>query len=122
MVRPMSDKATERLNSPTCWGLPPEAVADLGPRLHRFLERFNGCFKTKTRNAAGPAWIFLQGLLLMKTKRNFANIERRVTQPDKDGQSCNSSCPIRRGGRSRPSAKSNARLYPTAGAKPQNPR
>ena len=82
----MSDNTTERLNSPTGWGLPPEAIADLGPRLHRFWERFNGCFKTKTRNAAGPAWIFLQGLLLMKTKRNFANIERRVTQPEKDGQ------------------------------------
>jgi SRSO17 transposase len=83
----MGDNTTERLNSPTGWGLPPEAVADLGPRLHRFWERFNSCFKTKTRNAAGPAWIFLQGLLLMKTKRNFANIERRVTQPDQDGQS-----------------------------------
>lgn len=82
----MGDNTTERLNSPTCWGLPPEAIADLGPRLHRFWERFNGCFKTKTRDAAGAAWIFLQGLLLMDTKRNFANMSRRLTAPDTDGQ------------------------------------
>lgn len=82
----MSDKETERLNDPTQWGLPPEAIADLGSRLHQFWERFSGCFKTKTRNAAGQAWVYLQGLILMNTGRNFANIDRRVTAPDGDGQ------------------------------------
>ena len=82
----MGDKATERLNPPASWGLPPEAIADLGSRLHQCWERFSSCFKTKTRDAAGPAWICLQGLLLMRTGRNFANIDRRVTSPDEDGQ------------------------------------
>lgn len=82
----MSDQATERLNDPARWGLPPEAIADLGFRLHRFWERFNGCFKTKTRNAAGHAWTYLQGLILMNADRNFANIDRRVTTPEGDGQ------------------------------------
>jgi SRSO17 transposase len=82
----MGDKTTERLNTPASWGLPPEAIADLGSRLHQCWERFSGCFKTKTRDAAGQAWIYLQGLLLMKTGRNFANIDRRVTSPDEDGQ------------------------------------
>jgi hypothetical protein len=82
----MSDKATERLNDPARWGLPPEAIADLGSRLHRFWERFNGCFKTNTRDAAGPAWVYVQGLILMNAGRNFANIDRRVTTPEGDGQ------------------------------------
>lgn len=82
----MNDKATERLNNPSQWGLPPEAIADLGPRLHQFWERFSGCFKTKTRDAAGYAWVYLQGLILMNTGRNFANIDRRVTTPAGDGQ------------------------------------
>ena len=82
----MSDKATERLNDPTRWGLPPEAIADLSSRLYQFWERFSGCFKTKTHDAAGHAWVYLQGLILMHTDRNFANIDRRVTTPDGDGQ------------------------------------
>ena len=53
----MSDKATERLNDPTRWGLPPEAIADLSSRLYQFWERFSGCFKTKTHDAAGHAWV-----------------------------------------------------------------
>jgi SRSO17 transposase len=82
----MSDEATEGLGNSTRWGLPPEAIADLGSRLRQFWERFSGCFKTQTRNAAGHAWAYLQGLLLMKTGRNFANIDRRVSTPDGDGQ------------------------------------
>lgn len=82
----MSDEAPERLNHPPRWGLPPEAIADLGPRLHHFWERFSGCFKTKTRDAAGHAWTYLQGLLLMNSERNFANIDRRLSGPDEDGQ------------------------------------
>ena len=54
--------------------------------MYQFWERFSGCFKTKTHDAAGHAWVYLQGLILMHTDRNFANIDRRVTTPDGDGQ------------------------------------
>jgi hypothetical protein len=60
MVIPIRDEATESLGNATRWGLPPEAIAD--------------------------AWAYLQGLMLMKTGRNFANMDRRVSTPDGDGQ------------------------------------
>lgn len=71
---------------PRRWGLPNEAIADLGNRLHSFWSRFRHCFKTKTRDASGHAWTYLHGLLRMDTERNFANIARRVIAPDDDGQ------------------------------------
>ena len=71
---------------PKRWGLPEEAVADLGDRLHRFGWRFGECFKTKTRDASEHAWTYLRGLLSMNAKRNFANIARRVVDLDDDGQ------------------------------------
>jgi len=82
----MSDGTAESLVDGVRWGLPPEAIADLGSRLRRFWERFSGCFKTKRRSAAGHAWAYLQGLVLMNTGRNFANMDRRVSTPDGDGQ------------------------------------
>jgi SRSO17 transposase len=71
---------------PQRWGLPAEAVADLGDRLRRFWWRFRECFRTRTRDGSEHAWTYLRGLLSMKAKRNFANIARRVTDPDDDGQ------------------------------------
>jgi SRSO17 transposase len=68
------------------WGLPDEAIASLGNRLRDFWSRYRGCFKTKTRDASEHAWTYLRGLLGMETKRNFANIARRVTDVDDDGQ------------------------------------
>ena len=44
---------------PQRWGLPAEAVADLGNRLHEFWVRFRRCFKTQTRDASGHAWTYL---------------------------------------------------------------
>jgi len=86
MVKAMSEEKDEDIYDPKRWGLPPEAIADLGNRLRDFWERFRGCFKTKTRDPAEHAWTYLRGLLLMKTRRNFANMDRRVTTPDGDGQ------------------------------------
>jgi len=82
----MDTETTKEICDPNRWGLPAEAIADLGNRLHSFWERFRGCFKTRTRDAAEHAWTYLRGLLLMDTERNFANIDRRVISPEGDGQ------------------------------------
>ena len=83
----MEDETKTDIYAPARWGLPEEAVADLGGRLWRFWERFRHCFKTKTRDSAGHAWTYLCGLLQVKTKRNFAHIEQTVlADPDRDGQ------------------------------------
>ena len=72
---------------PQRWRLPAEAVADLADRLRRVWSRFRDCFKTKTRDTSQYALAYLRGLLTMETKRHFANIARRVIDPDDDGQS-----------------------------------
>jgi len=83
----MTEKADEaNVFDPQRWGLPDEAVADLADRLRRVWSRFRHCFKTKTRDTSAHAWVYLRGLLTMLTKRNFANIARRVVDPDDDGQ------------------------------------
>jgi SRSO17 transposase len=71
---------------PRRWGLSDEAIANLGNRLLDFWTRFRHCFKTRTRDTSEHAWTYLRGLLGMETERNFANIARRVTDPDNDGQ------------------------------------
>lgn len=71
---------------PQRWGLPAEAVADLADRLRRVWSRFRGCFKTQTRDSSQQAWVYLRGLLTLATKRNFANIARRVIGLEDDGQ------------------------------------
>jgi SRSO17 transposase len=85
-VIPMSAIIDEALYLPERWGLPKEAVASLGNRLRDSQTRYQSCFKTKTRDSAEHAGTYLRGLLGMKTGRNYANIARRVTDPDEDGQ------------------------------------
>ena len=83
----MAKKANEASEfDPQRWGLPDEAVVDLADRLRRVWLRFRSCFKTKTRDTSEHAWVYLRGLLTMPKKRNFANIARRVIDPDDDGQ------------------------------------
>jgi SRSO17 transposase len=77
---------SDSVYAPQRWGLSAEAIADLGERLHRVWERFRPCFKTKTRDASAHALTYLRGLLHMETKRNFANIARRVNGLSDDGQ------------------------------------
>lgn len=83
----MTDKTvTSDVFDPRSWGLSSPAIANLGNRLRDFWSRYRPCFKTKTRNTSEHAWTYLRGLLGMDTKRNFANIARRVADPDDDGQ------------------------------------
>lgn len=71
---------------PLRWGLPIDAIHDLATRLRRIWSRFRGCFKTQTRDTSKYAYVYLRGLLTMKTQRNYANIARRVVDLDDDGQ------------------------------------
>jgi SRSO17 transposase len=82
----MNARETTNVYEPTRWGLPQEAIADLGDRLRRTWSRFRACFKTKTHDASEHAWTYLRGLVGMGTKRNYANIARRVNGPQDDGQ------------------------------------
>jgi SRSO17 transposase len=76
----------QNLLEPRRWGLPAAAVDQLGDRLHGFYARFDPRFKTKTRHVGACAQIYLRGLLTMETKRNFANMARRLMDPEDDGQ------------------------------------
>lgn len=77
---------TTPLDDPTRWGLSHAAVLRLGDQLHQTWTRFQGCFKTKTRDASTYAWVYLKGLLIMDTDRTYANIARQVIDPADDGQ------------------------------------
>ena len=81
----MSDQSAD-LWVPQRWGLPAEAIADLGDRLRRFWGRFRPCFQTQTRNGSAHAWTYLRGLLGLEGERNFANMARRVNGLEDDGQ------------------------------------
>lgn len=70
------------LRDPRRWGLPPEAVTQLGERLCQFWHRFWSCFQTRTRNGSKHAYHYLQAQLTMDSKRNFANIARKMTGED----------------------------------------
>ena len=50
---------------PARWGLPPEAMSDLGDRLWRVWHRFQDCFRTQTRDTSTYALVYLRGLLTM---------------------------------------------------------
>lgn len=74
------------LLDPARWGLPAGAAGDAVCRLRRVWEQFAPCFRTRTRDTSEHGWTYLQGLLTMPEQRNFANIARRVVDPDADGQ------------------------------------
>ena len=82
----MKKELKNRVYDAKRWGLLPEAIADLGNKLYSFWNRFKECFKTKTRDTSIHALTYLKGMLEMDTKRNFANIERRVIGHGEDGQ------------------------------------
>ena len=71
---------------PARWGLVPEAIAQLGADLYALWQRYRACFKTKTQDPSEHAFTYLRGLLNMETKRNYANIARRVNGLADDGQ------------------------------------
>jgi len=62
------------VDQPQRWGLTPELSQELPGRLHDFWQRYDECFKTKTRNGGEYAYHYLSALLRMETKRNYTNI------------------------------------------------
>jgi SRSO17 transposase len=60
------------------WGLPLEAVEQLGNRLYDFWARYRGSFKTQTRDSSEYAYAYLSAQLRMETGRNYANIARKT--------------------------------------------
>jgi len=87
----MSTKTNSEANSlagidPVRWGLHLQAIDTLGDQLYECWERFHPSFKTRTRDTSEFAHVYLKGLLLLKEKRNYANIAREIIDPDDDGQ------------------------------------
>lgn len=72
--------------NPGRWGLPVEAVKDLGILLQQLWQRFHGCFTTLRHDTSTYALIYLKGLMLLPHHRNYKNIARAVESPDSDGQ------------------------------------
>jgi len=68
------------------WGLPVEAVKDLGNQLHGIWQRYHPCFTTLRHDTSAYALIYLKGLMLLPNNRNYVNIMRKVESPDSDGQ------------------------------------
>ena len=60
------------------WGLPKEIIFNLGQRVYEFWERYQDCFKNKTRDASEYALHYLSGLLRMETDRHFTEIGREA--------------------------------------------
>ena len=68
------------------WGLPVEAVKDLGNQLHGLWQRYHPCFTTLRHDSSAYALIYLKGLMLLPNNRNYVNITRQIESPDSDGQ------------------------------------
>lgn len=73
---------TRRSEEPQRWGLEPDGIRGLPGRLARLAKRYRSCFVTQTRDRHELACTYLRGQLTMEAKRNFANMERRVSGGD----------------------------------------
>jgi len=71
---------------PYRWGLTDEQLDQLGQRVFDCWSRYRDCFTTRTRDTSPLAHVYLQGLLLLPSERNYANIARRIVGPEDDGQ------------------------------------
>jgi SRSO17 transposase len=80
------DNYKDTIYDPRRWGLPRGTVYSLGNRLTMVWSSFRGSLKTKTRDTSEYALAYLRGSLIMESKRNFANIARRVINLSDDGQ------------------------------------
>ncbi len=74
------------MNQPARWGVPVEAVHQLGNRLREYWNRYRACFKTKTRDGGEYAYDYLSGQLRMEAGRNYANIARRTGNSEQNMQ------------------------------------
>lgn len=72
--------------SAECWALPREAVQDLGDDLRAVWQRYHDCFVARRHDTSSYAFIYLKGLMFLPHQRNYANIARRVIDPESDGQ------------------------------------
>ncbi len=68
------------------WGLGTATIGAVAERLHGVWDRYRNCFQTQTRDTSEQAWAYLRGLLTVDQERTFANIARRVQDPEADGQ------------------------------------
>ena len=69
---------TISLFNPGSWGIPIEAVEQLGNRLEDFWAGYQECFKSKTRDVNESGYHYMSGQLRMESDRNFANIGRNT--------------------------------------------
>ena len=65
---------TQNILDPIKWGLPLEAIKQLGKRLKSFWERFNCFFKTKKCDNSHYGYHYLSSLLRMRNNRNYTTI------------------------------------------------
>ena len=75
------------------WGISLEEVDQLGERLTQFYGRFRGYVQTKTRDTSGYGLGYLSGLLRMETKRNLANVGRKIAMSGQNLQHFMSNSP-----------------------------
>lgn len=75
------------------WGISLEEVDRLGERLTQFYGRFRGYVQTKTRDTSGYGLGYLSGLLRMETKRNLANLGRKIAMSGQNLQHFMSNAP-----------------------------
>jgi len=99
MIASINKEATDKSNDkssifdPVRWGLPVEAINELGNTLYFFWYRFKDCFRTKTRDTSEYGHAYLSGQLRMETKRNYANIGRNTGVSDQNMQHFMSNSP-----------------------------
>lgn len=67
---------------PERWGLCPEAAEALANDLERYWERYAWRFRTRTRDTSHYALLYWRGQMTMDDKRNYTNLERRLTGGD----------------------------------------
>ena len=111
MMHKIEEEGKADVFDPRRWGLPAQAVADLGDRLRRVWSRFRDCFRTRTRDSGEHAFVYLRGLLTLSEQRNYANIPSASSGTAPAGstglkttvRACSSLCLIRPG-ISRPSS------------------
>lgn len=74
------------IDRPERWGVPLEAVRQLGERLREYWKRYRACFKTKTRDGSEYAYDYLSGQLRLEAGRNYANIARQTGNSEQNMQ------------------------------------
>ena len=77
-MEPLSETTSPDLRCALRWGLSDDLVQALGRRLHNFWRRDRDPFANRRRDPSRLAEIYLRAQLTMESKRNFANLSRRL--------------------------------------------